>query len=279
MLNKNELKNLLDRYDLRPNKLLGQNFLIDRNMQKKILVNCNIDKKDIVLEIGPGLGALTLDIASSAEKVVAVEKDRLVSHVLRSLSAAYDNIEVVSGDILKFGIKEIFKNRKIKVIGNLPYYITTPIISYLIGNRQFVDSIFITLQKEVARRLIAKPSTKDYSPLSIYTQFYTKPQYLFLITRNVFYPSPEVNSAFVKLEVLKEPEVKVKDEGFFFKVVRTAFSQRRKTILNTLATGRISNLEKKEMEALLKSLDINPNKRPEDLSIKDFSKIANSYIC
>ena len=274
MLTKTELRALLNKYDLRPNKLLGQNFLIDKNMQQKILNYCDLQSEDIVLEIGPGLSALTFDIAKRVKHIFAVEKDKVLSNVLKELADGYDNIDIISCDILKFNIKEIFKGRKLKVIGNLPYYITSPIISYLIENRSFIDSIFVTVQKEVARRLAAGPGSKEYSPISIYTQFYTDVRLLFLIAKGVFYPQPEIDSAVIKLDILKEPRVKVKDDEFFFKIVRTVFTQRRKTLLNNLASGHIVGLGKKEIEDLLKDLKIDPADRPEDLSIQDFARIA-----
>lgn len=276
MLSKRELKSLLKEYNFRPNKRLGQNFLIDNNMKEKILRNCNLNKEDIVLEVGAGLGALTFDIAECAGEVYAVEKDRVLLKILEDHAREYSNLKVISCDILKFNMNGIFKNRKIKVIGNLPYYITNPIISYLIENRRFVDTVFVTLQKEVGRRLVANPGSKDFSAISVYVQFYSEPHLFFLITRGVFYPQPEVDSVFIRLDMLRKPRVKVRSEEAFFKIVRTAFTKRRKTILNALASGNIFDLEKKDIEYLLKNANINSMKRPEELSLQDFAAITNS---
>ena len=275
MLNKGELKALLKEHDIRPNKRLGQNFLVDKNMQHKMLGSCNLAKDDVVLEIGPGLGALTFDIAKDVKQVFAVEKDKRFSGSLEGLSAGYDNVNIITGDILKFDIKKVYNNKKIKVIGNLPYYITSPIISHLIENRKYIDSIFLTVQKEVGNRLASGPGSKDYSPISIFTQFYTEPHPLFIIARGVFYPQPEVDSSFLRLDVAKRPRFKVKDEKFFFKIVRTAFSKRRKTILNALTSGDVLGLKKQDVEKVLKTNCIDPMKRPELLALKDFASLSN----
>lgn len=275
MLNKGELKALLKKHDVRPNKRLGQNFLVDKNMQRKLLKNCNLAVDDVVLEIGPGLGALTFDIAKHVKQVFAVEKDKRLSGPLKDSAAGYDNINIITGDILKFDMEKIYKDKKIKVIGNLPYYITSPIVSYLIERRNCIDSVFLTVQKEVGYRLAAGPGTKDYSPISIFTQFYTEPRLLFIIAKGVFYPQPEVDSSFLRLDVAKRPRFKVKDEKFFFKIVRTAFSKRRKTILNALTSGDVLGLKKQDVEKVLKTNCIDPMKRPEMLALKDFASLSN----
>jgi len=275
MLNKGELRALLKKHDIRPNKRLGQNFLVDKNMQRKMLKNCNLAGDDVVLEIGPGLGALTLDIAQRAGKIFAIEKDTRLSDILKKFASGYSNIEVISQDILKFDIRKAFRGRKLKVIGNLPYYITSPIIAYLIENRKYIDSIFLTVQKEVGNRLAAGPGTKDYSPITIFTQFYTEPHLLFIIAKGVFYPQPEVDSSFLRLDIAKRPRFRVKDEKLFFKIVRTAFSKRRKTILNALASGDILGLKKQDVEQVLKANRIDPMKRPEMLTLQDFASLSN----
>lgn len=276
MLNKGELRALLKKHDVRPNKRLGQNFLVDKNMQRKLLGNCNLAEDDVVLEIGPGLGALTFDIAKHVKQVFAVEKDKRLSGPLKDSAAGYDNINIITGDILKFDMEKLYKDKKIKVIGNLPYYITSPIVSYLIERRNCIDSVFLTVQKEVGYRLAAGPGTKDYSPISIFTQFYTEPRLLFLITNRVFYPQPDVDSAFIKLDIPSSPRLKVKSEEFFFKVVRAAFSKRRKTISNSLAFDCMADLKKEGIERLLRSINIDPAARPEQLTLHDFASITNA---
>jgi len=276
MLNKGELKALLEEHDIRPNKRLGQNFLVDKNMQHKMLASCNLAEDDVVLEIGAGLGALTLDIARHARKIFAIEKDTRLSDILKKLASGYSNIEIISQDILKFDIRKAAKGKKLKVIGNLPYYITSPIMSLLIENRKYIDSVFLTVQKEVGNRLAAGPGSKDYSPISIFTQFYTEPRLLFIIAKGVFYPQPEVDSSFLRLDIAKRPRFKVKDEKAFFKLVKTAFSKRRKTILNALSSGDILGLKKQDLEKVLKANRIDPMKRPEMLTLQDFANITNT---
>jgi len=278
MLNKNELRDILRRSDIRPNRRLGQNFLVDRNMQRKILRSCGLSCGDIVLEIGPGLGALTFDMARGVKELFAVEKDSALADALKSLAreAGCDNVRVITQDMLKFDIARIYNKKRLKVVGNLPYYITSPIISLLIENRRFIDSIYLTVQKEVGMRLAARPGCKDYSPLSIYTQFYTEPRYLYKIAKGVFFPQPKVDSAFIKLCIPETPRIKVKNEELFFKVVRTAFSKRRKTVLNALASGDILGSKKEDVKALLKHVSIDPQKRPEELSLQDFATIADA---
>ena len=255
---------------------MGQNFLIDKNMKEKILRTCSLSNGDVVLEIGPGLGTLTFDIAGSVEKLVAVEKDKKLSEILKGLIKNQGNLQLIRQDILKLDLSSYFKGKKIKVIGNVPYYITSPILSYLIENRKFISKIFLTVQKEVARRLTASPGAKDYSPISIFTQFYTKPKVEFNIKRGVFYPEPEVDSSFVSMDVPSEPSVNVRDEKLFFHLVRTAFSKRRKTLLNSLTSGDVLGGDKDRIKFFLLNIDINPTVRPEKLSIQEFAKIANS---
>jgi 16S rRNA (adenine1518-N6/adenine1519-N6)-dimethyltransferase len=278
MLIKTELKSLLDRYAVRPNRLLGQNFLVDKNMQEKILKSCDLAKGDIVFEIGPGLGALTFDIADKVRRVFAVEKDKRLYDILNEFSGRYKNLKMMNGDIRNFDLRKIAGRRKLKVIGNLPYYITTPIISHLIEARRVIESIYITVQKEVARRMTAAPGSKDFGALSLYTQFYTEPQFMFVVSRGVFYPEPDVDSAFLKLDVLKRPKVKVRNEAFFFEITRTAFSKRRKTILNALTGKNTLDLDKGSLEDILKDIGIDSMRRPEDLTLQDFANISNS-IC
>ena len=190
MLNKNELRDILRQRNIRPSRRLGQNFLVDRNMQRKILRSCGLSCGDIVLEIGPGLGALTLDMSRGVKELFAVEKDNALADILESLAqeAGCDNVRMITQDILKLDMARIYNKKKLKVVGNIPYYITSPIISHLIENRRFIDSIYLTVQKEVGMRLAARPGCKDYSPFSIYTQFYTEPHYLYTIAKGVFFP-------------------------------------------------------------------------------------------
>lgn len=278
MLTQTQLKEIFDRYDFRPLKRFGENYLIDANIKGKIISEADISKGDIILEIGPGLGAITIDLAETGAAVFAVEKDKKAFAILQDLVAdTFPNLTLISGDILEFDLNSIGASKKIKVIGNLPYYITTPIVEYLIANRQLVDSMLIMVQREVANRLLAAPGTKDYSSLSCFVQYYTKPRYLHTIKRGSFCPMPDVDSSLIKLDMLQKPSVDVKDEAFFFRIVRGAFNQRRKSIINSLSREEVLDMPKDDLSAILKRAGIDPSVRPEMLSLADFARLANAF--
>jgi len=277
MLTKSKLKEIFLKYDLAPLKRLGQNFLIDGNIKDKVIKEAGVSKDDIVLEIGPGLGALTLDLASLANKVIAVEKDKKACAVLKDLAGTdTKNLEVYNEDILKFDLRKSFSGRKIKVVGNLPYYITTPIIEYLVDNRKMVGSAVIMVQREVAARLLASPGAEDYSSLSCFVHYFTRPEYIYTVKRGSFYPSPDVDSSILRLTFLDKPSVYVNDEERFFRIVRGAFNQRRKSLINSLSREAVLNIPKERLSATLKSINIDPSVRPETLSLAQFAKIANA---
>lgn len=280
MLTKNQLKDIFAKYDFKPLKRLGENYLIDSNIKNKIIDEAEIKKDDIILEIGPGFGALTIELAKSGANVYAVEKDKKAFSILNEIvKDDFPNLRLFCGDILGFDLKKISSSVKIKVIGNLPYYITTPIIEYLIANRRYTESILITVQREVASRLLAAPETKDYSSLSCFVQYYTKPAYIYTIKRTSFYPPPEVDSSLIRLDLLEKPSVEVKDEVLFFKIVRGAFNQRRKSIINSLSRKAVLNVSKKKLTAILDRLNIDPRLRPETLSLSTFATISNAFSC
>lgn len=278
MLTASELKVILAKYDIRPKKYLGQNFLVDRNIAERMVQVCELSEDDWVVEIGAGLGALTERLGNLVEKVIAVEKDRRLCAALNESLSRFDNVKIVCADFLKLDLKQALEVnlKKAKIIGNLPYYITTPIIEKLIKDKDMFDSIFITVQKEVAQRLCAKPGGKDYGSISCYLQFYMKPNILFNIKRHAFYPQPEVDSVFLELGVLPKPPVRVDDCERLFKIIRSTFGKRRKTILNSLLAGKLTKLDKNDLIAALKSVKIDPNLRPEKLSLEDFARIANA---
>ncbi|KPK42199.1 MAG: hypothetical protein AMJ78_03320 [Omnitrophica WOR_2 bacterium SM23_29] len=278
MLTASELKVILAEYDIRPKKYLGQNFLVDRNIAEKMVQMCELSEDDWVVEIGAGLGALTERLGNLVEKVVAVEKDRRLCAALDKSLRGFDNVKIVCADFLKLDLRQVFEAnlKKAKIIGNLPYYITTPIIEKLIKDKDMFDSIFITVQKEVAQRLCAKPGGKDYGSISCYLQFFMKPNILFNIKRHAFYPQPEVDSVFLELKVLPKPPVEVDDCERLFKIIRSTFGKRRKTILNSLLASKLTKLDKNDLIAALKSVKIDPNLRPEKLSLEDFATIANA---
>ncbi|WP_077369418.1 16S rRNA (adenine(1518)-N(6)/adenine(1519)-N(6))-dimethyltransferase RsmA [Anaerosalibacter sp. Marseille-P3206] len=272
------IKEIIDSYGFRFSKSLGQNFLIDGNIVRKICEEGQITKDDEVLEIGPGIGTLTEELALRARKVVAVEIDKTLLPILGETLTDYDNIEIVHGDILKLDLQELFKekfeSKSIKVVANLPYYITTPIISRFLEEEIDVDSILVMVQKEVAERMGASPGSKDYGSLSVFVQYYTEPEIVLTVPKNVFMPRPNVDSAVIRLKMRKE-KIALKDKDIFFKVVKAAFSKRRKTILNSLSQGL--NMEKEKIREILEKAGISPTERAENLNIEEFSKISSLF--
>ncbi|HHV38488.1 MAG TPA: 16S rRNA (adenine(1518)-N(6)/adenine(1519)-N(6))-dimethyltransferase RsmA [Tepidimicrobium sp.] len=269
------VREILDRYGFRFSRGLGQNFLVDGNIVKGICRAGEITKEDYVLEIGPGLGTMTEEIGLNAKKVVAVELDERLLPILDETLGGYDNIEIVHGDILKVNIEGIIEEKlgggPIKVIANLPYYATTPIIARLIEEDLSIDTIIVMVQEEVADRIVADPGNRRYGSLSVFVNFYAYPEIVMDVPRTVFMPQPNVDSAVMKLK-LKQELPKVNRE-IFFKVVRSAFGKRRKTILNSLSSGEL-NLKKKDIRKVLEAADIPPNKRAEDLKVEHFAKIS-----
>lgn len=277
MLTKRELVKIFSEYDFKPLKRFGENYLIDGNIKDKIIAEAGLSKDDTVLEIGPGLGALTIDLAKSGAKIFAVEKDKKAFEILNDLAGTdFPNLKLINEDILKFDPTDLLSGKVIKVIGNLPYYITTPIIEYLIANRIFIKSILAVMQKEVAKRLLAKSGADDYGSLSCFVQYYTKPAYIYTIKRTSFYPVPEVDSSLVRLDVLQKPSVTVKDEERFFKIVRGAFNQRRKSLVNSLSREAVLNIPKEDMMKILDRAGVDPSSRPESLSLSEFAAISNA---
>ena len=266
MLKLNQVKSILREYNIRPSKRLGHNFLIDQNIQEKIIDAVEVGKEDIVLEIGPGLGALTEELCKRAKKVIAIEKDRrLYDFLLKNNS--FTNLELIRGDILKYNFHS-GDSHYLKVIGNLPYYISSPILIELLKNRDFINLIFVTVQKEFAERVIARPGGKTYGSISCFVQFYTDPTILFTIKKTAFYPVPEVDSCFLKINV-REKGLYLTDEEKLFKIIKACFEKRRKTILNSLYfTGEF--ISKEEILKRLKRASISPTRRPETISLQEF---------
>ncbi len=276
MLSKSEIKILEERYGFRPQKKLGQNFLIDANIKKKILEAAGLKKSDTVLEIGPGLGELTFDLAEAAKEVIAVEFDKKLFSILGELAKDFKNIEVVHKDFLEYDLRQISPAaNKIKVVSNLPYYVSTPIILKLLDNKDRIESALLTLQKEVAGRLTAAPGTKEYGSLTIFTRFHTGTERLFNIKKNSFYPVPQVDSSVILLKPRRTPPVKVADESLFFRLIKAAFSLRRKTLVNSLASTGFNNLSKTAIQTALQKAGVSENARAEELSLQDFARIAN----
>jgi 16S rRNA (adenine1518-N6/adenine1519-N6)-dimethyltransferase len=258
---------------VKPKKSLGQNFLSDPNIKRKIIAACGLKTADIVLEIGPGQGAITGLLAQSCACVWAVEIDKTLCAILRDIYKDSPQIKIINADILKFDFGLLQKeigNNKIKVFGNIPYYITSPIIEFLFKNQQYISQIFLTVQKEFAQRIIAKPGSKTYGSFSCFAQYYSEPKILFSIKKGSFYPVPKVDSCFLELNIRNSPIVEVDNEEFFFKIIRTAFGQRRKTLKNSLS--EIISLEK--LSKFFIEFSIKPTVRPEQLSLQDFANLA-----
>ncbi|MEY8303481.1 16S rRNA (adenine(1518)-N(6)/adenine(1519)-N(6))-dimethyltransferase RsmA [Anaerosalibacter bizertensis] len=269
------VKEIIDKYNFRFSKSLGQNFLIDGNIVRKICEEGEVSKEDDILEIGPGIGTLTEELSYKANKVVAVELDKSLFPILDETLAGCNNVEIVPGDILKIDLPKLFSEKfeseNIKIVANLPYYITTPIIGRLLEEELDIDSILVMVQSEVAERMKASPGTKDYGSLSVFVQYYTEPEIVLSVPKTAFMPRPNVDSAVIKLKIRKE-KIELKDRETFFKVVKSAFSQRRKTILNSLSSGL--KTDKATIRAILEKADIDPKLRAENLTIEDFSKIS-----
>jgi len=268
MLKLSEVRSVLREHGIHPSKRLGQNFLVDQNIKNKIINSIEMSDKDDVVEIGPGLGALTESLCVKVKKLTAIEKDTRLYDILKE-ALAFDNLELINGDVLKY----VFENRaqKIKIIGNLPYYISSPILNHLIENKSCIDSAYITVQKEFARRVVAGPGTKDYSSLSCYAQFYTEPKILFDIPKGAFFPVPEVDSCFLKISFEKYIDSSI-DQEMFFKIIRSSFEKRRKTILNSLASSGIFESKESALACLTKAR-ISPDRRPETISLREFAKL------
>ena len=277
LINLSQLKYLMNKYDIKPNKRMGQNFLIDNNIIAKIIRGAHIGD-EYVVEIGPGMGSLTVGLAQVAKKVIAVELDKKLLPVLKETTEKYPNVEIINEDALKVDFDEIMKARGIQgsysVVANLPYYITTPIIMHLLESSFNIDKLVFMIQKEVAARMVAGPGTKDYGALTLGVQYHTEVSLVAKIPPTVFIPKPEVDSAVVKLVRRPEPQVDVKNEKFLFKVIKAGFGKRRKTILNSLFNSELDLTKEVIIEACLLS-QIDPQKRMEQLSIQEIARVTD----
>ncbi len=271
-------KEAMKKFNIRASKKYGQNFIIDEKVLKSILDTAEIDKEDCILEIGPGLGTMTRLLCERADKVIAVEIDKNIINVLNINMFGYDNFILINEDIMKTSIKALLKEhfgeRECKVVANLPYYITSPIIMKLLEERLNINSITLMVQKEVAQRIAANPGGKEYGALSVAVQYYSIPQIMATVSRRAFMPQPNVDSAVIHLLIRKEPAVKVNDELMFFKVVKASFAQRRKTLLNSLY-GSDLGLDRKDVEIILKSCGIEPIRRGETLCLEEFALLSD----
>ncbi|MFC1807910.1 ribosomal RNA small subunit methyltransferase A [Candidatus Omnitrophota bacterium] len=307
MLNSRQIKQIIQDNSLYINKRFGQNFLINEKISDKLIASCDIREDDVILEIGPGLGALTEAILPLCKRVIAIDKDRGLSGILTKTFSSCNNLEVINKDILKVDIPSIChsesqqwrsdrgrnvrgsaeptgfgqsqqecRKNKLKIIGNLPYYITSPIIFHLLEHKRYIDSIYITIQKEVAKRIVAQPGCKDYGVLTCGVGYHCKPEILMNIPKSSFYPQPKVDSSFLKLDILKEPSVNVEDEELLFKIIRSAFNQRRKTLFNALLNSAYLQISKETLTQAFSKTGLDPKIRGETLSLQDFAKFSSA---
>lgn len=267
-------QHILNRFKLRADKKLGQNFLIDENVVRQIVAAAELSEADTVLEVGPGIGTLTQGLAESKARVVAVELDTRLLPVLATTLNGYDNVRVVHGDILKVNIMEEVGAPSFKVCANLPYYITTPIIFALLEKRLPMERLVAMVQKEVAERMAAQPGGKEYGALSVAIQYYTEPEIAFLVPPTSFIPAPAVESAVIVCKRRIKPPVEVCDEGLFFRVVKAAFSLRRKMLSNSLKNMGIKS---EQVAKWLELAGVDGKRRAETLSLEDFAKLTNSF--
>ena len=274
----------MKKYKIRANKSLGQNFLINQNVVDQIVESSQITKQDLVIEIGPGLGTLTKELLEKAGKVICIELDKKMIKILNDRFALYTNFECLHEDVLKVKINKIIKEEKekngiknAKVVANLPYYITTPIIMKLLEDRLDLESITVMIQKEVADRLIAIPGEKNTGAITYSVYYYATSEGVIEVPNDSFIPEPEVTSKVIKLTLRKEPPVEVKSRGVMFKIIKSAFMQRRKTLLNALTNTKVF-MSKEEGLKILKELNLDENVRPENLTLEDFAEITNKIL-
>lgn len=273
------IKELIGRHGFRFSKKLGQNFLMNEAIVAGIVDGAEITKDDVVIEIGPGIGVMTQHIAEQAKKVVAIEIDTSLMPILDETLKDYDNVKVINEDVLKLDLKKLieeeFDGQKPKVVANLPYYVTTPIIMMFLEENIPVTDIVVMIQKEVAMRINAEPCNKTYGALSVSVQYFAEPSIVLNVPRTVFIPQPNVDSTVIRLKLRDEPIVDVIDRKLFFKTVRAAFSKRRKTLLNALSSSNLG-ISKDLCNKILLGCEIDPIRRGETLTIQEFAKLSNA---
>lgn len=274
-----ETKFLMKKYNITANKNLGQNFLIDESVILEACDASNITKEDLVIEIGPGLGTLTKFLLERAGKFICIELDDRMISILKERFFLYDNFEIINEDVLKVDLKTLIKNEKkdniknVKIVANLPYYITTPIIMKLLEDKLDIESITVMVQKEVADRLTAIPGEKNTGAITYTVYFYSEAENIRIVDKTSFIPEPSVESEVINLKIRKAPPVQVKDKVLLFKLIKQSFMQRRKTLVNSVSNSGL--IEKEKILKILEELNINTNIRAEKLTIQDFADISN----
>lgn len=270
------IREIKDKYGFKLSKSLGQNFLTDKHIIDKIIDATEITEEDLVIEIGPGIGVLTAEAAQKAKKVIAVEIDKNLIPILHDTLGQFDNVEIINQDVLKTDLNGIIAAsgcKRAKIIGNLPYYITTPIIMGLLEGHVKANSITIMMQKEVADRIKAEPGTKAYGALSAAVQYYCDVVTVATVPKEVFFPAPKVDSAVLRLDIREEKSVELMDEVLFFRCIKAGFGQRRKTLLNSLS--QLGDVSKEQVRECLAECGIDEKRRAETLSLEEFAGIAN----
>lgn len=271
------VKGILSKHGFTFSKALGQNFLINPSVCPRMAEECGCSDTVGVIEIGPGAGVLTNELAQTAHKVVAVELDKRLLPVLAETLAEHNNVKIINGDVMKLNLKQLieeeFGEGRTVVCANLPYYITSPVIMRVLEERLPIDSLTVMVQKEAADRICAAPGTRESGAISAAVHYYSRPELLFKVSKGSFLPAPKVDSAVIKLNILKEPPVKVIDEKLFFRVVKAAFSQRRKTLANSLSSGL--SIPKAQTAEMLSEAKIRPNARAEEMTMENFAQITS----
>ena len=276
-----ETQAILNTYKIQANKSLGQNFLIDDCVIEKIIESSNIEKEDLIIEIGPGLGVLTERLLKKSNNVVVIELDKKMIEILQNRFCLNRNLEIINNDVLKVDLEKLIKNKKeqtkinkVKIVANLPYYISTPIIMKLLENRLEISEIIVMVQKEVAQRLGAETGTREAGAITYAVEYYAQATPIIDVPKESFIPSPKIESHVIKLEVRQNPKIEVEDEKLLFNIIQKSFMQRRKTLSNALINNRILD-SKEEVEKMFKTLEIPSNVRGEKLTLEEFGKIAN----
>ena len=280
-----ETKFLINKYKIKANKNLGQNFLIDDNVLQDIADGAEITQDDLVIEIGPGLGSLTKMLLEKAQKVICIELDKKMVKILSERFPMYQNILIINDDVLRINLEELIKIEKqgnsqirnVKVVANLPYYITTPIIMKLVENNLDIESITVMIQKEVAERLIAIPGSKDTGAITYSIYYYCESKKIREVDNTCFIPEPEVKSEVISLKLREKPAVQVKDKKVMFNIIKSAYMQRRKTLLNSLSSVRVFKTKSQGIE-FLKKLGLREDIRPENMKIEDFAKLTDLFL-
>ena len=271
-----ETKFIMNKYHIKANKSLGQNFLISEEVVQEIVNSSQIGKEDLVIEIGPGLGTLTKYLLEKAGKVICIELDKKMIHILQDRFSLYDNFSLLNQDVLKVDLRQLIEKeniKNVKIVANLPYYITTPIIMKLLEEELPLENITVMIQKEVADRLIAVPGEKETGAITYSVYYYAQAEGILEVPNHSFIPEPEVTSKVIKLVIRKQPPVKIAKKEKMFQVIKNAFMQRRKTLLNALVNTKIFESKEKGMQ-ILQDLDIPVNIRPEKLTLEDYANIA-----